>query len=176
MAQREVVALEEGSPQLKAPQVGHTYLMPRDVAITGDLSVTGGITTADSIQLDLAAAVSVSQGEIAWNADEETADLGLNGAVLQLGQETHYHVRNSTGSLIPDGTAVMAVGTLGSSGRILIGLMDGSSIANAKFFLGITTEDIADGTDGKVTAFGKVRGISATKWLSKWQSRFALDS
>ena len=113
----------------------------------------------DFIKFNLAASHSVAQGEMAWNADEETVDLGLNGAILQMGQEVHYHVRNNSGSLIPDGTAVMATGSLGASGRITIGLMDGSDIANAKFFLGVTTEAIANGTDGKVTAFGKVRGI-----------------
>lgn len=128
------------------------------VVKNGDLSITGG-ATADSVQLDLTAGILVSQGQMAWNADEETVDIGLNGAVLQAGQEVHYHARNNTGVLIPDGTAVMATGTIGASGRITIGLMDGSDIANAKFFLGITTEAIADGTDGKVTFFGKVRGI-----------------
>ena len=129
------------------------------LAAIGTALQQDGSKAADFIKLDLLAAKSVAQGEMAWNTDEETADLGLNGAVLQLGQEVHYHVRNNTGSLIPDGTAVMATGSLGASGRITIGLMDGSDIANAKFFLGITTEDIAAGTDGKVTAFGKVRGI-----------------
>lgn len=125
----------------------------------GAFDITAVDFVADSIQFDLAAGVSVLQGQMAWNADEETVDIGLNGAVLQAGQEVHYHAHNNSGVLIPDGTAVMATGTLGASGRITIDLMDCSSIANAKFFLGITTEDIADGTDGKVTFFGKVRGI-----------------
>ena len=126
----------------------------------GDLDSNGFSTlNIPMLDFDTAAGVTVAQGQIAWNADEETFDMGLNGAVLQAGQEIHYHARNATGSLIPDGTAVMATGTVGASGRITIGLMDGSNIANAKFFLGITTEDIAAGTDGKVTAFGKVRGI-----------------
>ena len=43
MAGREVVALNETTPQLEAPQVGDTYLMPRDVAVTGVLSTTGGV-------------------------------------------------------------------------------------------------------------------------------------
>lgn len=163
MAALPVTALDESvaleAYRHRVPQSGQTYELGKDTNVTGNLSVTGGITSVDSVQLDLAAAISVSQGELAWNADEETADLGLNGAVLQLGQEVHYHVRNNSGSLIPDGTAVMATGSLGASGRITIGLMDGSSIANAKLFLGVTTEDIANGTDGKVTAFGKVRGI-----------------
>lgn len=118
----------------------------------------------DSIQFDIAAGVSVGQGEMAWNSDEETLDLGLNGAVLQLGQETHWHVRNNSGSDIADGKAVMATGTIGASGRITIDLMDGSDIANAKLFLGLTTEAIPNGTDGKVTSLGKVRDIDTTAW------------
>ena len=135
---------------------------------TGKLIQNSGITIDDSdtmgnlssISFNTAAGVSVSQGEMAWNADEETLDVGLNGAILQLGQETHYHVRNNTGVQIDDGTPVMASGTIGASGRITITPMVGSSIENAKFYLGITTEDIADSTDGKVTPFGKIRGIT----------------
>lgn len=101
-------------------------------------------------------------GTLSWNADEETLDLIQNGAVLQVGQEVHYHVKNQTGSDIADGVSVMAVGTLGSSGRIKIAPMDGTNPANAKYFLGVTTETIASGDDGKVTHFGKVRGIDTS--------------
>lgn len=98
-------------------------------------------------------------GRMSWNADEETLDVVLNGAILQMGQEVLYHVRNNTASLIANGTPVMATGTLGASGRITIAPMDGTSISNAKFFIGIATEDIPAGDDGKVTHFGKVREI-----------------
>lgn len=102
------------------------------------------------------------QGTVSWNTDEETLDLIQNGAVLQVGQEVQIHCRNNTGSAIADGTPVMATGTLGASGRITIAPMDGTSAANAKYMLGIATEDIANGTDGKVTAFGKIRQIDTT--------------
>jgi len=117
---------------------------------TGNVQLTGG---------------SGTQGTLSWNADEETLDLIQNGAVLQVGQEVHYHVRNNSGIGIPDGSAVMATGTLGASGRITAALMDGSNPSNAKFFLGIATEAIADGDDGKVSFFGKVRGINTTAFL-----------
>lgn len=123
-----------------------------------DLGDTNNLRAA-AFKMSLTAGVTVAQGEFAWNADEETADLGLNGAVLQLGQEMHYHVRNNSGSTIPNGKPVMATGTVGASGRITIGLMDASNVTNDKFYLGITTEEIADGDDGKVAFFGKVRGI-----------------
>ena len=124
------------------------------------------LVNSPSIDFDTTAGVTVSQGQMAWNADEETLDLGLNGAVLQLGQEIHYHVRNNTGSSIPNGTPVMATGTLGASGRITIAPMDGTDFNNAKYFLGITTEAIGVDEDGKVTHFGKVRGINTSSYTA----------
>ena len=103
-----------------------------------------------------------TQGLLSWNTDEETLDLVCDGAVLQLGQEVYVHVRNATGVDIPDGTPVMAAGTLGVSGRILITPMDGTDTANAHLFGGLTTEHIANDTDGKVTTQGKIRGIDTT--------------
>lgn len=102
------------------------------------------------------------QGTVSWNTDEETLDIIQNGATLQVGQEVQIHCRNNTGSDIPNGTPVMATGTLGASGRITIAPMDSTDPANAKFFIGIATEDIEDGTDGKVTTFGKIRHIDTT--------------
>lgn len=116
---------------------------------------------ADTVQLTGGTGTA---GTISWNADEETLDLIQNGAVLQLGQELQVHCKNQTGSDIADGTPVMAVGTLGSSGRILISPMDGTNSANAKYFLGITTETIVNGDDGKVTVFGKVRGLNTNAY------------
>ena len=121
--------------------------------------VSTGQVAAPSYKLDLAAAYTVAQGEIAWNADEETIDIGLNGAVLQAGQEVHFHVRNSSGVQIDNGKPVMSTGTIGGSGRITIDLMNNDGTTESHYFLGIATEDITDGTDGKVTQFGKIRGI-----------------
>lgn len=130
----------------------------------GDRWVNNGLSNLDYISFRLDAAYQVQQGEMAWNADEETLDVGLNGAILQMGQEVHYHVRNNTGSTIEDGTPVMATGTIGNSSRITVAPMDGTNINNAKYFLGIATETIPDGDDGKVTHFGKIRGINTTAY------------
>ena len=43
MAAKEVLSLDEIVPQALVPQAGDTYEMPRDVNITGDLTVTGTI-------------------------------------------------------------------------------------------------------------------------------------
>ena len=43
MATREVITLNETTPQLEVPQAGDTYELPRDTNITGNLTVTGTI-------------------------------------------------------------------------------------------------------------------------------------
>ena len=115
--------------------------------------------TVDALQF---AGGTGTQGTLSWNADEETVDLIQDGATLQLGQEVQWHCRNNTGSTIPNGTPVMATGTLGTSGRITIAPMVSTTASNAKYFIGVTTEDILNDTDGKVTHFGKVRGIDTS--------------
>lgn len=112
------------------------------------------------------AGVPSDQGTMSWNISEETLDLILNGAVLQIGQEIHYHVRNDTASEITDGTPVMAVGTLGASGLIQIAPMNGTVPSLAKFLLGVTTQTISAGENGKIAYLGKVRGIDTTGTLS----------
>lgn len=110
---------------------------------------------------------SEPQGSAYWNSDEETLDLVQNGAVLQLGQETQIHVRNNSATVtITNGTAVMAVGTVGASGRIKVDPMDAddATTPGPKYFLGIATEDILGGSDGKVTVFGKVRSLNTSTY------------
>ena len=139
-------------------QVGTgNLLIQKNTTTVAEFTADGLIT--DSVQLT---GGTGTQGTLSWNVDEETLDLIQNGATLQLGQEAQYHVRNNTGSTIPNGTPVMATGTIGASGRITIAPMDGTNVANAKYFLGFATTDIANDTDGKVTSFGKVRNINTS--------------
>lgn len=118
----------------------------------------GDAALLDAVQLRTGAGYVVGPGELAWNAGEGTVNLGLDaGVVLQVGQETHYHVTNATGALIPNGTLVMAVGAADGSGKIKIAPWDGTQ--HSKTIMGLATNDIADQADGYVTAFGAVRSI-----------------
>lgn len=118
-------------------------------------------TVLPKVGFDTTNVVAPEIGQFAWNQDEHTLDLGLNGAELQVGQEHLIRVRNNTLSAITNGSASMATGTIGNSGRITIGNANISQ-ANAKYILGVATELIPAGADGFVTAFGKVRGIDTT--------------
>ena len=100
---------------------------------------------------------------VQWNRDDGTMDVGLyGGSVLQVGQEIHYYAKNTSGSLIANGTPVMFTGTVGASGKLTFGLAvaDGSVLAD--YMMGVTTQDIADNDFGYVTSFGLVRGFNTT--------------
>lgn len=127
-------------------------------------STEDGVEFTDAIEV---ASVQLTggagnQGLMSWNVDEETVDLVTNGETIQIGQDLEYHVRNTSGSTIPKGTPVMATGTIGNSGRITVSPMDGTVVTNAKFFLGLADENILPGDDGKISSFGKIRGVNAS--------------
>lgn len=117
----------------------------------------------NSLGFALDAALTAEQGQLTWNADEQTLDLGKGGGVtLQLGSEQLSLVRNSTTSTIPNGTAVMFAGTLGNSGRLLVAPMVADGTYPGYVFFGITTQAISPGADGFVTTFGKVRQVNTS--------------
>lgn len=121
------------------------------------------LTDVNKLSLSTDTSLAASAGQITWNPNERTADIGLdNNVVLQVGQETVALVRNGTASSISDGTVVMLTGSVGNSGRLVVAPYDG--VADASLILGITTETIAAGADGFVTSYGKIRGIDTSMW------------
>lgn len=152
---------DEVSDSFKVGQEGSL----QKVATREDSPINGGVAvwdmvdnrfeTTKNVAVDT---VSIGGHIVSWNTDESTLDVALGAATLQVGQEQLIRVTNNSGTSINDGMAVMATGTLGNSGRITVAKANLTQ-ANAKFILGVVTETIANGADGFVTAFGKVRGI-----------------
>lgn len=124
--------------------------------INGTANITGA-TTSPSVQLT---GGTGAQGLMQWNRDEDTIALTMNGIDHFLGQDMVYNVKNTSGAAIDKGTPVMASGTLGSSGRITIIRAQADGEIPAKYFLGVTAENIANGADGKVIEFGKIGGLN----------------
>ena len=133
--------------------------------------------TVDKLTLDtLAAETLTTAGEVAWDVDVETALIQLNAnTALHVGQEQFFHVKNQTGSTITKGTAVRASGTVGGSGRILIAPFLADGTYPSQVFMGVVTEDIADGTDGFVTQFGLLKGVNTASY-SDFDILYASDS
>ena len=119
----------------------------------------------DKLRFDLAAGETVATGELAWNVDEGTLELGKDGVSNYIGAETMVLCRNASNTVtIPKGTAVMFAGTLGASGRLKVAPM----VANGSFpgyvFFGVTDQAMLGGSDGYVTTFGKIRGVNTNSY------------
>ena len=72
----------------------------------------------------------------------------------------YYDAKNSTGSTIDAGTAVMAVGSDGNSGHILIAPMNADGSVEPKYFIGVVDDDISNGQIGNVVHFGTIDQIN----------------
>ena len=153
-------------------RVGLVEIVNNDITLAVGKDLTDAIkyseadkvlTDVNKLSLSTDTSLVASAGQITWNPNERTADIGLdNNVVLQVGQETVALVRNGTVSTIANGTVVMLTGSVGNSGRLVVAPYDG--VSDASLILGITTEVITGGADGFVTSYGKIRGIDTSMW------------
>ena len=68
----------------------------------------------------------------------------------------YFEVKNETGSTINKGKGVMAVGTDGNSGHILIDEMVADGTVESKYFLGVLETTVANGGFARVISFGQL--------------------
>jgi len=81
----------------------------------------------------------------------------------------YFEVKNETGSTINKGKGVMAVGTDGNSGHILIDEMVADGSIESKYFLGVLETTVANGGFARVISFGQLdqfdtRGQNGETW------------
>jgi len=108
--------------------------------------------------------IPTDQGTIFWDEDDKTVAAILNGHSMKIGEDQFYPVTNQTGASIPKGTAVGFAGTLGMSGRLLTAPFLANGSMPSTFFMGVTAETIANGGEGKVLNFGRIRGIDTNSF------------
>lgn len=143
------------SSWIVSPAAGAQTPWAQDIDAAGydltDLGLLGFSTTS---------ALTAALGQLTWNADEGTLDLGLNGGsvINQIGQETVAYVKAD--EAITNGDVVYASSAVGASGRIGVSKFTADNSTSSKFVIGVATEDIANGDVGYITVFGKVRGIT----------------
>jgi len=128
-------------------------------SINQDLGTTDDVTfaalTADSVQFT---GGTGTQGTLSWNNSDKTLDLVQDGTTLQLGQETHFMIRNATGSTIDNGTFLGFTGVTVGSNRIEASPFNASTMEEHQL-VGFATETINNGINGLATTFGYVRGL-----------------
>lgn len=119
----------------------------------------GGLTMPlELIDLDTAATTPTYQaGRLWWDAVEHTVNVasGIDGVVLQVGQEMHLRARNATGAPIANGALVYVSGSTGDRATI-------SLATTGTGVVGMTTMEIPHGEDGVVTVYGIVRELDTS--------------
>lgn len=93
-----------------------------------------------------------------WNPVDDTLNLHhSDGVTQQMGQELYGRITNNTGFLIANGTALgIDPGTNSYVEFIADGTLSPITI------VGVTTQDIPDNTQGRITVWGQVRDIDTT--------------
>jgi len=75
------------------------------------------------------------------------------------------NVKNETGSTIPLGTGLMAVGTDGNSGHILVAPMVADGSVEPKYYIGVLEEELLNGELGRAVTQGEVNQINTNAFL-----------
>lgn len=137
--------------------------------VIGSMSSTG-FAAASSFNVALidSKVDNVNAGQIVWNPDEYTFDMGLTEDVtLQVGQEQLMLVKGGENETIRNGMAVYAGGQVGSSTNIQISAFSSNSnFVDELYFLGIATQTFVNEQEGFVNTFGRVRGVNGAEYSS----------
>ena len=142
---------------VEADDLGTMAVQDSDnVSITGG-TATNGLTFSGT-QLDITNSNFPAEGEINWNTEAGTAQIGMPGGdvALQVGQEILIKARAS-GSNILNGQVVYINGATGAI--VEASLANNTDYNEACRTIAIATEDITENQQGYFTTFGLLRNI-----------------
>ena len=155
-------------------QVVRTVIVDLEADTSPTLSATldaGGnaLDNVGYVDFDTTPAVSATTGRAVWNTADATLDIGLeNGVVLQTGQELHVRVVNNSGSTINNGELVYIYdsgeSTPGHPAHPIVRKFIADGTIDAAQVIGLTTQNITNGSHGYVTSFGMVRGLDTSSY------------
>lgn len=114
------------------------------------------------IQFDTNITEDCVMGRLYWDKDNATVAIGMivPGVCLQVGQEMFIYAKNTSGSIITNGTPVYISGASGNN--IEIAHADASAQDNARKLIAVATHDIGINAHGYVTTYGYVRDINTS--------------
>jgi len=137
---------------------------PRFIVGVGTFTPTTGVAGVRQngfvVMSDGTATFPVLTNDMIDAADDDSAvTKGYVNAQTSAAQSNFvfYDVKNSSGSQILKGKAVMAVGTDGNSGHILIDEMIADGSIEPKYFMGVLESTLDNGELGRVIHFGELR-------------------
>jgi len=131
----------------------------RDI-VTALFERTDGTNPIPALLFDTAAGAAASvAGNVYWDSVTNglSMEVSTDGA-LQVGYEEWMIGRNTTGSTILDGTPVRITGGQGDNTLIAKDRGQGEIV-------GVTTEDIANNSNGRITTFGVLHDLNTSAFL-----------
>ena len=128
---------------------------------SGTIALTSDITTSlNYVDFDIVNPPSLSDGRLAYDVDRETLVFQSEHGELAIG-EGYKPVYNNTGSNIPAGTVVQAIGVNGE--KFLIEPFDASAgVSEELYFIGVTQKQINNATAGIVVSEGYVKHLDTS--------------
>jgi hypothetical protein len=121
---------------------------------------------ANTVKYDITytPAVEEEEGTTYWNPVDNTLNVvtGVNGTILQVGQEFVYKVYNNTGVTLENGKVIHPTGLLTPSGVVHVELAQADRWENCFGRLGFITGSIPHGEEGFATTQGLIRDIDTS--------------
>lgn len=112
----------------------------------------------DYIDWDQAPAVSAQTARMEWNPTDDTLNIHHSNSVTQqVGLELYGRITNNSGATIPNGAAISFDPVTNS---FLLFIADGT--LSPLTIIGIATEQILNGAQGRITVWGRVRDLDTT--------------
>lgn len=97
-------------------------------------------------------------GDVAWSTANDTLNIHhSDGVTQQVGQELYGRILNNTAALIPNGTAL---GINPSTNSYVPFIANGT--LSPLNIVGVTTQDIPVGANGRITVWGRVNDLNTT--------------
>lgn len=120
--------------------------------------------TVTDIQFLTNTEITPTEGQLAWNTEDKTLNLGLaGGSILQLGEEELVYANNRTGTTINNGEVVYVSGSQGN--RVVISRAQAVTTPTNQVFIAVATQSIAKNQMGYFTRFGLIRDINTAAYL-----------
>jgi hypothetical protein len=126
--------------------------------------INSGISLADYVDFDTAAAPATAVGRLFWNDQDGTLDLGLKGGnvTIHIGQKQVIRIVNKIGSSL-SAANYQCVKISGAQGqRPKVALAQANNDANSADTIGLVNETIANNQEGFVCTGGTITNINTT--------------
>jgi hypothetical protein len=154
------------------------FITNKDVVFTtGNQSISGlkifidntdfkqNISVSGFYNFDINTTGQPSEGQMTWSPDYNTVQIGMDaGNVINpVGFKSFYRIKAQ--STIRKGTVVMAAGAVGGSEYILA--REAQNIGpSGELIMGVSAEEILANNFGDVVAFGPVKGVNTSTFIS----------